>query len=83
MKISNIHIIHPNTTQTYHTFGLERNTHYSVMLKHLNCFKWICNAVGLTVTDYPSSIECCNSGNLCVVNSDTTDIIPFQKHTTE
>lgn len=79
MNISKLHIIHPNNTQTYHTFGLERNTHYSVMLKNLNCFLWICSAVGLTVYEYPSSMECCKSRNLCVVNSDTNNTIPFKQ----
>ena len=77
-NIEKIHIIHPNRTQTYHTFGLERNTHYSIKVKNLECFKWICNAIGLRVMEYLPSIEICNSGNLCVVNSDTTEI-PFKQ----
>jgi len=77
-KLAKIHIIYPNTTQVYHTFGLERNTHYSVPVRYLNCFKWICSTVGLQVVEYLPSINISNSGNLCVINCDTINI-PFQQ----
>lgn len=76
--IEKIHIIHPKPTQTYHTFGLERNTHYSIKIKNLDCFKLICTMIGLSVKEYFPSTEVCRSENLCVVNSDTTEI-PFRQ----
>lgn len=67
--VSTIHLIHPSNAQTYHTFGLERNTHYSLHVTKLDSFKWIVEQLGIPLIEYKSEIGFTKTENLCVINN--------------
>jgi len=77
--ISTIHMIHPANQQTYHAFGLERNTHYSIEIGKLDCFKWIVRALGISIIEYNSEDGFVKSKNVCVINNDQRNSYPFQQ----
>jgi hypothetical protein len=75
--ITKIHIIYPKKQQTYHTFGLERNTHYSIAKENIDLFKWIVNALGKTIIEHLDHFNYTKSENLCVINDETKNQYPF------
>jgi len=80
--ISTIHLVHPSNAQTYHTFGLERNTHYSLSLQKLDCFKWIVRNLNISLVEYKSNDDFTKTGNLCVINkTDNTSSALQQMYT--
>jgi hypothetical protein len=76
--IANIHIIYPKKEQTYHTFGLERNTHYSITIQNIDLFKWIVNALGKNVIEHFADCDYTESENVCVINDESKNRYPFE-----